>query len=70
LSRKLTDFEKQVYDFIREHDEMLVSNVPKHMSGAIPNLKNAGLLKTFKKPTTQGASKKKTFVKAIEQLDT
>ncbi|UCC58012.1 MAG: hypothetical protein JSW14_06545 [Candidatus Bathyarchaeum sp.] len=67
MSRKLTDFEKQVYDFIREHDEMIVSNVPKHMSGAIPNLKNAGLLKTFKKPTTQWASKKKTFVKAIER---
>ena len=70
MSRKLTDFEKQVYDFIREHDEMLVSNVPKHMSGAIPNLKNAGLLKTFKKPTTQGASKKKTFVKATERNNT
>ena len=70
MSRKLTEFEKQVYDFIKEHDEMLVSNVPKHMSGAIPNLKKAGLLETFKKPTTQGASKKKTFVKAMEQPDT
>jgi hypothetical protein len=70
LSRKLTDFEKEVYEFIKERDEMLVSNVPKHMSGAIPNLKNAGLLKTFKKPTTQNASKKKTFVKAIERKGT
>jgi hypothetical protein len=65
LSRKLTDFEKEVYEFIKERGELLVSNVPKGMSGAIPNLKNAGLLKTFKKPTTQSASKKKTFVKAI-----
>jgi hypothetical protein len=63
----LTDFEKQVYDFIIEHDEMIVSNVPKNMSGAIPNLKNAGLLKIYKKPTAQWASKKKTFVKAIER---
>ena len=70
MSRKLTDFEKQVYDFIKEHDEMIVSNVPKHMSGAIPNLKKAGLLKTYKKPTTQWASKKKTFVKATEPNDT
>ena len=67
MSRKLTDFEKQVYDFIREHDEMIVSNVPKHMSGAIPNLINAGILKTFKKPTTQWASKKKLFVKSINK---
>ena len=67
MSRKLTDFEKKVYDFIKEHDEMIISNVPKHMRGAIPNLKNAGLLKTFKKPTAQWASKKKTFVKAIEK---
>ncbi len=70
MSRKLTEFEKQVYNFIREHDKMIISNVPKHMSGAIPNLKNAGLLKTFKKSTTQWASKKKTFVKAIEQNGT
>ena len=67
MSRKLTDFEKQVYDFIREHDEMIVSNVPKNMSGAIPNLKSAGLLEIYKKPTAQWASKKKTFVKAIER---
>jgi len=70
LSRKLTDFEKHVYDFIKEHDEMLISTVPKNMSGAIPKLENTGLLKTFKKPTTQWASKKKTFVKAIERNGT
>ena len=65
LSRKLTEFEKNVYDFIKEHDEMIVSNVPKNMSGAIPNLKSAGLLETFRKPASPWASKKKTFVKAI-----
>ena len=70
MSRKLTDFEKKVYAFIKEHDEIIVSNVPKNMRGAIPNLKNAGLLKTFKKPTTHWASKKKMFVKATERNDT
>ncbi len=70
MSRKLSDFEKQVYDFIKEHDEIIVSNIPKNMSGAIPNIINAGLLKTFKKSTTQWASKKKTFVKAIERKGT
>jgi len=43
--------------------------MPKLMWGAIPNLKTAGLIKTYKKPTTQGASKKHTFVKALEKSD-
>jgi len=67
LSRKLTEFEKKVYDFIKEHDEMIVSNIPKNMSGAIPNLITAGLIERFRKPTSPWASKKKTFVKAINK---
>ena len=63
LSRKLTEFEKKVYDFIKEHNEMIVSDVPKNMKGAIPNLKNAGFLETFRKPTNPWASKKQLFVK-------
>jgi len=43
--------------------------MPKRMWGAIPNLKNAGLVKTYKKPTTPWASKKKTFVQAFEESD-
>ena len=67
MSRKLTEFEKKVYDFIKEHDEMIVSNIPKNMSGAIPNLITAGLIESFRKPTSPWASKKKTFVKAINK---
>jgi hypothetical protein len=37
------------------------------MWGAIPNLKNAGLLETYKKPTAPWASKKHTFVKILEK---
>ena len=62
MSRKLTEFEKKVYDFIKEHGEMIVSNVPKNMSGAIPNLKNAGLLETFRKPASPWVSKKQDAV--------
>jgi len=36
------------------------------MCGALPNLKTAGLVKTYKKPTTPWASKKKTFGQALE----
>ena len=46
---------------------MSVTNIPKMMWGAIPNLKNAGLVKIYKKPTTPWASKKHNFVKAIEE---
>jgi hypothetical protein len=63
---KLTSFENKVYDFIKDQGEVLVSNLPKNMMGAIPNLKNAGRVITYKKPTVQWASKKQTFVKAIE----
>ena len=66
---KITELEQKVFDYIKVHDELQVSNVPKMMWGAIPNLKTAGLVKTYKKPTTPWASKKKTFVKALEASD-
>ena len=66
---KITEFEKKVYDFIKVQGEVQVSNIPKMMWGAIPNLKNAGLVKTYKKPTTPWATKKKTFVQAFEESD-
>jgi len=64
---KITEFEQKVYDHIKSYDELLVSNIPKMMWGAIPNLKTAGLVKTYKKPTTPWASKKKTFIKTLEE---
>ena len=69
MSTTITEFEKKTYDYIKEQGEVLVSNIPKRMWGAIPNLKNAGLVKTYKKPTTQWASKKQTFVQVLEQVD-
>jgi len=66
---KLTKFERKVYAFIKSQGEVQVSNIPKRMWGAIPNLKKAGLIKTYKKPTTPWASKKKTFVKVFENSE-
>jgi hypothetical protein len=40
------------------------------MWGAIPKLKNAGLVETYKKPTTQWESKKHTFVKILKKPKT
>jgi hypothetical protein len=48
-----------------KNKEVQVSNVPKMMWGAIPNLKTVGLVETFKKPTTPWESKKHTFVKIL-----
>ncbi len=68
--KRLTDFEKQVYDFIKERGEILISNMPKRMMGAIPNLKNKGLVKIYKKYTNKWASKKRKFVSANAQPNT
>ena len=64
--KETTEFEKKVFDYIKEQGEVLVSDVPKMMWGAIPNLKTAGLVETFKKPVTPWASKKHTFIKVIK----
>jgi hypothetical protein len=66
---KITELEQKVFDYIKLHDELQVSNVPKMMWGAIPNLKTAGLVKTYKKPTTPWASKKQTFVQALQESE-
>ena len=66
LSRELADFEKQVYEFIKEREEMLISSIPARMRGAIPALKKAGLIEIFKKRTVAWSSKKRKFVKAVK----
>ena len=67
MAKKITALEQQVYDYIKERGELIVSDVPKNMRGAIPILKNAELIETFRKPVTQWASKKRTFVKALKK---
>ena len=64
---KVTAFENEVYEFIKVKGELQISNIPKMMWGAIPKLKNMGLVETCKKTTAPWASKKHTFVQAIEQ---
>jgi hypothetical protein len=64
---KLTKFEKKVFDLIKGQGEIQISDLPMRMHGAIPKLKNNGLIKTYRKPTTPWASKKHTFVKILEE---
>ena len=65
MFKKISEREQEVYDYIQERGELLVSNLPKNMMGVIPSLQNLGLVKTFRKPVTLWASKKQTYVKVI-----
>jgi hypothetical protein len=66
LSKELSDLERTVYLFIKEQGELLTKNVPARMRGAIPNLKNKGLVEVIKKRTSLMGFKKRKFVKIKE----
>ena len=71
LAEELTDFEKKVYDFIKQLKEVQTTNVPPRMRGALPSLKNKGLIEVYKKRTSLWTSikKKRTFVRVIDRQD-
>lgn len=66
MSKELTDFEREVYGFVKKRGEMLTSNMPLRMMGAIPNLKNKGLVEVIKRRTSPWNPKKRKFVKVRE----
>jgi hypothetical protein len=43
--------------------------MPSQMSGAIPNLKNQGLIEVYKKSTSRWTSKKMKFIRPKEAKD-
>lgn len=65
MTQKISVLEQELYDIIKERGELIVSDIPKNMMGAIPSLKNAGLVETFRKPVIQWASKKQMHVKVF-----
>jgi hypothetical protein len=67
LPRDLPAFERKVYDFIKEQGEVLISDLPHRMRGAVPNLKNKGLVTVHKKLVVSWASKKKKFAKITKK---
>jgi len=69
MSKELTEFEKEVYSFIKECGEVLTSNIPPKMMGTIPHLKNKGLVEVYKKTTSPWASKKRKFVRVMERSE-
>ena len=64
MSSELTEFENEIYDFIRKHGDVLTTDIPTRLSGAIPNMKNKGVIEIFKKNTSRWAPKKRKFVRA------
>ena len=64
LTEELTDLEMEVYMFIKKRGELLTKSTPPKMMGAIPNLKNKGLVEVFKRRTSLGSSKKRKYVRA------
>jgi hypothetical protein len=63
MTEELTEFEKKVADFLAGRGEVLTSNMPAQMSGALPNLKRKGVVDIFKRRTSRRAPKKRTFVR-------
>jgi hypothetical protein len=62
--RNMTDLEMRTYNFIKDAGEVQTTNLPdKRMWGAIPNLKNMGLIEVFKRYTSCFRRRKKNFVK-------
>ncbi len=63
MADKLTDLEKDVYNFIKGRGELLTSNIPDKMSGVIPDLEKKRLVEVFKKKTSRWSSRKRKFVR-------
>ena len=66
----LTDLEKEVYSLIKRRGEVMASIIPPRMMGAIPRLKNLGLVEVYKKSTTSETSKRRKFVRIKEPART
>ena len=63
----LTEFEHEVYEFIKRHGEVMTVNIPPKMRGAIPSLVRKGLVEVYKRYTNPFASSgKKKFVRVKE----
>jgi predicted transcriptional regulator len=66
--RELSEIEKKTYNYLKEVGEIQTTNLPnRRMWGAIPNLKNMGLVEVYKRYTSYFRSRKKKFVKIKEQ---
>jgi len=56
--------ERNLYEFIKKSGEVMTTNLPPKMMGALPQLIKKGLVEIYKKQTTPWTRKKKKFVRA------
>jgi len=64
LENVLSSSERNLYEFIKKSGEVMTTNLPPKMMGALPRLVRKGLVEIYKKPTTIWSNKKKKFVRA------
>jgi hypothetical protein len=64
VSGGLTPFEREVYELIKKSGDILTTDVPVRMRGAVPHLINKGLVETFKRTTSPWTTKKKKFLRS------
>jgi len=63
LEESLTPTERNLYEFIKKSGEVMTSNLPSKMMGALPQLIRKGIVEVYKKQTTPWSTKKKKFVR-------
>ena len=61
--KDMSPSERQLYEYIKRAEEIMVSNIPPRMMGALPHLIRKGLVEVYKKQTVPWSSKKKKFVR-------
>lgn len=60
---ELTTIEKEVYELIQKSGELLTTDVPANLRGAVPHLINKGLIEVYKRQTLPWTSKKRKFLR-------
>ncbi|MGD2200255.1 MAG: hypothetical protein PVJ38_01320 [Candidatus Bathyarchaeota archaeon] len=66
MTESLSDVERTVYELISRAGEIMAKDIPSKMAGAVPSLKNKGLVEVYKKPASLVSRKKQTFIRVID----
>lgn len=66
MSEDLTRSEKEVYELIKNSSELLTTDVPSELRGAVPRLIEKRLVEVYKKPTSPWSPKKRKFLRLKE----
>ena len=67
--KELSDLEKEAYALIRKRGEMMTTDFPMKMMGAIPRLERMGLVEVYRRRPNREASHKRKFVKFKESTE-